>query len=119
MADQPKWGASPTRQQAERVLRDAQERADVASEAAAHDYRYTSGGGYAAELEEMERRVAWLRAFCHAIQVQLNAATDAFSREVDKLAHFPDNLMPRREDTEATSTEVRVYAPEARNGRHV
>ncbi|HKN96125.1 MAG TPA: DivIVA domain-containing protein [Pseudonocardiaceae bacterium] len=110
--------AVEARQQAELVLRDAQERADAASERAAKDYRYSSGGGYAAELEEMERRVAWLRAFCHAIQVQLHAATDAFSREVDKLAQFPDNVGARRADAASTSTELRVFAPETRNGRH-
>ncbi|HEX5117011.1 MAG TPA: DivIVA domain-containing protein [Pseudonocardiaceae bacterium] len=111
--------AVEARQQAELVLRDAQERADAASETAAKDYRYNSGGGYAAELEEMERRVAWLRAFCHAIQVQLHAATDAFSREVDKLSQFPASGAARREeDAETTSTELRVYAPDARNGWH-
>ena len=109
--------AVEARQQAELVLRDAQARADAASETAAHAYRHQSGGGYAAELEEMERRLAWLRAFCHAIQVQLHAATDAFTREVDKLAQFPDNP-PRREDAAATSTDLRVFAPETRNGRH-
>lgn len=110
--------AVEARQQAELVLRDAQERADAASETAAKDYRYHSGGGYAAELEEMERRVAWLRAFCHAIQIQLHAATDAFSREVDKLAQYPDSTAPRGADAETTSTELRVFSPEARNGRH-
>jgi DivIVA domain-containing protein len=109
--------AVEARQQAELVLRDAQERADAAADTAAKDYRYTSGGGYAAELEEMERRVAWLRAFCHAIQVQLHAATDAFTREVDKLAKFPENTS-RHEDAESTSTELRVFAPETRNGRY-
>jgi DivIVA domain-containing protein len=110
--------AVEARQQAELVLRDAQERADAAAEVAAKDYRYTSGGGYAAELEEMERRAAWLRAFCHAIQVQLHAATDAFTREVDKLTQFPDNTGPRHSDPESTSTELRVYTPESHNGRH-
>ncbi|HEY1574847.1 MAG TPA: hypothetical protein VGG05_26195 [Pseudonocardiaceae bacterium] len=110
--------AVEARQRAELVLRDAQERADAASETAAKDYRY-SGGRYAAELEEMERRVAWLRACCHAIQVQLHAATDAFTREVDKLSQFPANGAARPEaDDETTSTELRVYAPETRNGWH-
>ena len=118
--------AVEARQQAELVLRDAQERADAASETAAQDYRYNAGNGYAAELEEMERRMAWLRAFCHAIQVQLHAATDAFTREVDKLSQFPEpnHSGPRPENPNnngnaanaTTSTEVRVYAPDSRNG---
>lgn len=108
--------AVEARQQAELVLRDAQQRADAASEAAAKDYRYNSGSNYAAELEEMERRLAWLRAFCHAIQVQLHAASDAFTREVDKLAQLPDNLMPERNHHTA-STEMRLYSTDIRNGR--
>lgn len=108
--------AVEARQQAETMLRDAQQRAEAASDLAAKDYRYTSGSGYAAELEEMERRVAWLRAFCHAIQVQLHAATDAFTREVDNLAQFPDNIGSPRDDT--ATAEVRLFAPESRNGRH-
>ncbi|HWC84378.1 MAG TPA: DivIVA domain-containing protein [Pseudonocardiaceae bacterium] len=82
--------AVEARQQAEPVLSDAQQRADTAAEAAAKDYRYHAGDHYAAELEEMERRLAWLRAFCHAIQVQLHAASDAFTAEVDKPADLPE-----------------------------
>jgi DivIVA domain-containing protein len=114
--------AVEARQQAELVLREAQERADAASDAAAKDYRYNSGGDYAAELEEMERRLAWLRAFCHAVQVQLHAATDAFTREVDKLAQFPENLTPQRKqnhnNSQSASTEVSLYASETRDGNH-
>lgn len=108
--------AAEARQQAELMLREAQQRADVASDSAAKDYRSNSGSGYAAEMEEMERRVAWLRAFCHAIQVQLHAATDAFTREVDNLAQFPDHL--GRPPDDISTAEVHLLAPETRNGRH-
>lgn len=78
------------RRQAQEILRDAQDQAEVAAQNAAQVYRAGAGGGYAAELEEMERRLAWLRAFGHAVQVQLRAASDAFTREIEKLTEFPD-----------------------------
>ncbi|GDY31552.1 DivIVA domain-containing protein [Gandjariella thermophila] len=80
------------RQHAETILQDAQERAEKAAEEAVQAYRHNAGHNHAAELEEMERRLAWLRAFCHAIQVQLRAASDAFTREVDKLSELPEQL---------------------------
>jgi DivIVA domain-containing protein len=80
------------RQHAETILRDAEERAEAAADEAVVAYRHNSGNHYAAELEEMERRLAWLRTFCHAIQVQLRAASDAFTREVDKLGELPERL---------------------------
>jgi len=79
------------RRQAAAILTDAQKRADMASQEAAHAYRERAGDGYAADLEEMERRMAWLQAFCHAVQVQLKAASDAFSGEIEKLTRVPDN----------------------------
>jgi DivIVA domain-containing protein len=81
------------RQQAEAMLREAQERAESAAQDAARSYRAHAGGRYAAELEEMQRRVAWLRAFCHAIQVQLTAASESFAREVGKLADLPADFL--------------------------
>ncbi|HKS45919.1 MAG TPA: DivIVA domain-containing protein [Amycolatopsis sp.] len=83
------------RQQAAAILHDAQQRAEIAAQQAAHLYRARSGDGYAAELEEMESRLAWLRAFCHAVQVQLRAASDAFASEIDKLARLPET--PRKD----------------------
>lgn len=82
------------REQATAILSDAQRRAEVAAQEAAQTYREHAGTGYAAELEEMERRMAWLQAFCHAVQVQLKAASDAFSGEIDKLTRMPEN--PRK-----------------------
>ena len=80
---------SQARHQAEELLRDAQRRAEAASESAAHEYRRQSGTQYAAQIEELERRVAWLKTFAKAVQVQMQSATDAFSREIEKVAAAP------------------------------
>jgi DivIVA domain-containing protein len=84
------------RQQATVILQDAQQRAEDAAHQAAHVYRASSGEGYTAELEEMERRLAWLRTFCHAVQVQLHAAAEAFSQEIDKLSRIPEHFPQER-----------------------
>jgi DivIVA domain-containing protein len=44
----------------------------------------------AARLAEVQRRADWLRAFCRATQVQLQAASEAFFSEVDRVAHLPE-----------------------------
>lgn len=80
--------AGEARRQAGEMLREAEQRAEVAAQDAARSYRDTAGEDRTAEIEEMERRLAWLRAFCEAVQVQLHAASDAFAQEVDKLAQF-------------------------------
>lgn len=77
---------SETRLQADALLQHARENAEAAADEGARAYRARAGEEYAAELEEMQRKVLWLRAFCHAIQVQLTAASDSFAREVAKLA---------------------------------
>jgi cell division septum initiation protein DivIVA len=77
------------REQADSILRDAHDRAERAAEEAAQDYRHRAGEGYTAEVEEMQRRVAYLRAFGHTMQVQLHAAAQAFMNEVDKIATEP------------------------------
>jgi cell division septum initiation protein DivIVA len=82
------------RRQATALLSDAEQRAEAAAREAVRTYRASAGAGHAAEIEEMERRLAWLRAFCHAVQVQLHAASDAFAQEIDKLARLPEHLMP-------------------------
>jgi DivIVA domain-containing protein len=46
----------------------------------------------AARLAEVQRRTDWLRAFCRATQVQLQAASEAFFQEVDRVAQFPDPM---------------------------
>ncbi|PRY00879.1 DivIVA domain-containing protein [Allonocardiopsis opalescens] len=76
------------REQAELTLREAQERAEEAADEAGRVYRAQAGERYAAELEEMERRVAWLKTFCHAVQVQMQAASDAFAKEIGRLGEL-------------------------------
>ncbi|NKQ53603.1 hypothetical protein HFP15_12015 [Amycolatopsis sp. K13G38] len=80
------------RTQATALVQDAQRRAEAAAQQAVHAYRTRAGDDRDADLEEMERRMAWLRAFCRAVQVQLHAASDAFAQEVDKLARIPEHL---------------------------
>jgi DivIVA domain-containing protein len=75
-----------TRQQADAIMLEAQKRASVAAEQAAYSYRRQAGAHYTAEIEELERRATWLRTFVQAVQVQMRAASEAFSREVEKLA---------------------------------
>lgn len=82
------------RRQASALLEEAQQRAEAAAAEAVQQYRTDSGANHAAGVEELERRMAWLRAFCHAVQVQLHAASDAFAQEVDKLARLPEHLSP-------------------------
>ncbi len=77
------------RRQADQLLRDAHTHAEAAAEQAVRDYRATAGSHYAAELEEVERRAAWLRSFAHAMQIQVQAASEAFVREVGKVAGVP------------------------------
>ncbi|WP_331767245.1 DivIVA domain-containing protein [Embleya sp. NBC_00896] len=98
------------RRQADEMLRDAQASAESAANDAARAYRAQAGGEYAAELEEMQRRVAWLRAFCHAIQVQLTAASESFAREVAKLADLPANF-PSTDFLSAGPTPGAGYRP--------
>jgi DivIVA domain-containing protein len=49
----------------------------------------------AARLAEVQRRADWLRAFCQATQLQLQAASDAFFQEVDRAIHFPEPAVPQ------------------------
>lgn len=88
--------AGEARRQASEMLREAEQRAEVAAQDAARSYRDTAGEDRTAEIEEMERRLAWLRAFCQAVQVQLHAASDAFAQEVDKMAQFRQGQDRRR-----------------------
>jgi DivIVA domain-containing protein len=89
------------RHQAEDLLQDAQRRAEAAAESAAHEYRRQAGHQYAAQIEELERRSAWLRTFAKAVQVQMQSATDAFSREIEKVAAAP---IPPSPDAEPTAS---------------
>ncbi|GLY66763.1 DivIVA domain-containing protein [Amycolatopsis taiwanensis] len=80
------------RRQAGALLEEARQRAEAAAQEAVQTYRAEAGTDHAASVEEFERRMAWLRAFCHAVQVQLHAASDAFAQEVDKLARMPEEF---------------------------
>lgn len=76
------------RTQYEEVLRSAQLQAQDEAEAAVLEYRARAGSGYAAEIEELERRLAWTRTFLGAIEgveVQLKSAREALSLEVEKI----------------------------------
>lgn len=85
------------RRQASALLDEAQQRAEVAAQEAVQAYRAEAGPDHAAGVEEFERRMAWLRTFCHAVQIQLHAASDAFAQEVDKLARLPEEFnQPRK-----------------------
>jgi DivIVA domain-containing protein len=74
--------------QAETIFAAAQRRAEVEAEQAAQVYRHESGSQYAAEIEEMKRRIAWLQAFTHAVQMQLATAAQAFVDELGRLAEI-------------------------------
>lgn len=74
--------------QAETIFAAAQRRAEVEAEQAAQVYRHESGRQYAAEIEEMKRRIAWLQAFTHAVQMQLATAAQAFVDELGRLAEI-------------------------------
>jgi len=62
----------------------------------------THGGADSAEiaahLAEVQRRTDWLRAFCRATQMQLQAASEAFFQEVDRVAHLPEPLTVPHEE---------------------
>ncbi|MFF8945946.1 DivIVA domain-containing protein [Streptomyces sp. NPDC014864] len=81
--------ADQARRQYHDVLREAQRRAQEEAERAVLEYRARSGTHYTAEFEELERRLAWARAFLDAIQSvesQLKTAREALAYEVEKLA---------------------------------
>jgi cell division septum initiation protein DivIVA len=71
------------------VLREAQRRAEQEAERVARAYRGRSGARYAAEFEELERRLAWATAFLDTIEgveAQLRAARETLAYQVEHLA---------------------------------
>ncbi|MDA0564715.1 DivIVA domain-containing protein [Streptomonospora sp. S1-112] len=76
------------RRQADDILVEARDQAGAAAEEAARGYRAGAGSSYTREVEEMERRVAWIQTFCRAVQIQMQAASDAFSQEIARLSDF-------------------------------
>jgi cell division septum initiation protein DivIVA len=73
----------------ETVLQEAQRRADEEAERIARAYRNRAGTRYAAEFEELERRLAWATTFLEtieAVETQLRAARETLAYEVEHLA---------------------------------
>jgi cell division septum initiation protein DivIVA len=71
------------------VLREAQRRAEEEAEQVARAYRNRSGAQYAAEFEELERRLAWATAFLDTIETveaQLRAARETLAEQMEHLA---------------------------------
>jgi cell division septum initiation protein DivIVA len=72
----------------EAVLQEAQRRADKEAERVARAYRGRAGARYAAEFEELERRLAWATTFLstiEAVEVQLRAARETLAFQVEHL----------------------------------
>jgi hypothetical protein len=70
------------------VLQEAQRRADKEAERVARAYRGRAGARYAAEFEELERRLAWATTFLRtieAVEAQLRAARETLAYQVEHL----------------------------------
>ncbi len=75
------------RQRYEEIMYQARVRAAQAAEAAeSYQLRVHATTD---EQEHLERRIAWLRTFAQVTEVQLKAALEALTREVDKLGELP------------------------------
>jgi DivIVA domain-containing protein len=80
---------------ADAILAEARQEAEAAGEQAARDYRSRSGAGYAAECEEIERRLAWARTFVaslETVETQLRTTREALAWEFDRLAGPPPDV---------------------------
>ncbi|MBB5998535.1 vacuolar-type H+-ATPase subunit H [Streptomonospora salina] len=100
------------RQQADDILVEARDQAGAAAEEAARGYRKSAGPSYDADLEEMERRIAWVQTFCRAVQVQMQAASDAFSQEIARLSEYTAETAARNGlSTEATQATEQPRQP--------
>ncbi|HEX6568017.1 MAG TPA: DivIVA domain-containing protein [Acidimicrobiales bacterium] len=83
--------AMDAQQHARDILSDAQARAEAAAEDAVRNYRAIAGDSATAELEDLERRLAWARTFVtslEAVEAQLRTAREALSHEFDKLGEL-------------------------------
>lgn len=81
--------AATARDHADEILAEARSRAEAAAEEAVHGYRARAGDTYAAELEELERRLVWARTFVtslETVEVQLRTAREALAHEFERLA---------------------------------
>ena len=80
--------ADRDRQPYDAVLQEAQRRAEEEAERVARAYRGRAGDRYAAEFEELERRLAWATAFLgtiEAVEEQLRAARETLAHQVEHL----------------------------------
>jgi hypothetical protein len=73
------------------VLEEAQRRAEEEAERVARAYRTRAGAQYAAEFEELERRLAWAATFLDTIETveaQLRAARETLAYQVEQLTNM-------------------------------
>lgn len=80
--------ADDARDHAHAIVTDAKRRADAAADDAVSGYRAQAGDAYTAELEELERRLAWARTFLaslETVETQLRATRQALTYEVDRI----------------------------------
>jgi cell division septum initiation protein DivIVA len=74
------------------ILDQAHQEAEEAAEAAARAYQARSDahdGEREHYYEQLEARIAYLRTFAHATQVQLRSTLEALSHEVERLTEVP------------------------------
>lgn len=81
--------AADAQEHAQEILSRAHAEADAAAEGAVLDYRMRAGEGYTADLEDLERRLAWARTFLSSletVEAQLRTAREALSYEFDRIS---------------------------------
>jgi DivIVA domain-containing protein len=96
--------AEQARQRSNQLVREAQARGAAAAEQAAREYRAQTVAQCAAEMEEVERRTAWIQSFAQELQANVQAASDAFIRDVARMAGRPSPL-PAAVEMAHASTE--------------
>lgn len=81
--------AADAHDHAQRVLDEATSRADAAAEEAVVELRAQGDGNHSAEMEDLERRLAWARTFLaslETVETQLRTAREALAYEFGKLS---------------------------------
>lgn len=81
--------AADAQEHAQEILTRAHAEADAAAEGAVLDYRRRAGDGYAADVEDLERRLVWARTFLsslESVETQLRTAREALSFEFDRIS---------------------------------
>ncbi|MBX6385062.1 MAG: DivIVA domain-containing protein [Microbispora sp.] len=76
--------------EAQRQAEEAARRAEEAASQAVGAYRGGENGPQSEVVEELERRIAYLRTFADVTQVQLRAVLEGLAQELDKLGHVPE-----------------------------